>query len=214
MFPGGHWYHLASVSQMRQWNGLCPSLWHDIELTSHILEVHLEISLLLLHGPVLFPYAVISPSLPLPHPSSFPVQLTVIEFGRIASCSFIQTAPSSASAPGYVAIMFRPSGIRGARVKVIPWEKTPACSHWPPTGRGARGPPQLTRGLDWTSAPSDRTRVYTGQFRLLVSLEGWMYSNVGREEKKQLRWWSQGEDLFSENKDISLRLYLGQIDLS
>ncbi len=88
-FPEWERYHLSSISQMRRWSGP----WLDIELTSHIpAKVHLEIRLLPLS---LFPYLSLSPPFPLclPHPSFLPpLQLAVIESGRIASCPFILTA--------------------------------------------------------------------------------------------------------------------------
>lgn len=99
-------YHLSFISQMRQWNGPCLSPWHDIELTSHILaKVHLQIRLL-----------------------STPPYARVIGSGHIASCLFIPCFSYVLLTPDYVAITLCPSEIRDACVKVIPCEKTPACS--------------------------------------------------------------------------------------
>lgn len=124
----------------------------------------------------LCPYLSLFPSPPsLSSPSHFfPVQLTVIVSGHIASCPFIPCFSSVFLMPHYVTITLWPSGIRDACVKVIPCEKTPACSQWPPTGSGAQEALQLTLCLESTSAPSGRTEAYTDEFRLLLSLKGRM----------------------------------------
>lgn len=70
-------------------------------------------------------------------------------------------SPLSSIAPDNVAITLRPSGIRGACVKVVPCEKTPACSQWPRTGGGVSGALQLTLCLESTTVPSGRTEAHT-----------------------------------------------------
>lgn len=71
-------------------------------------------------------------------PLYFPVQLTVTECGHIASCPFIlQAVPGSTLSFWHLAITLQLSDVLGACVTMIPCEKTPACSQWPPTGNAA-----------------------------------------------------------------------------
>lgn len=140
----------------------------------------------------------------LTYPSSFPVQLTVIEFGRIAFCPFILTAYCLLHlTPYYGEIELRPSDIRGAvsrwfHVKKHPREHSglqlvTVCERCCISDavslinfssfRQNRGP---SRQIEATG--------YTGK------LDGDVFWYLG-EKKKWLRW-SKGAGLLSENTDL------------
>lgn len=79
------------------------------------------------------PLLSLSHTISLSFPTCILFQLTGIESGLIASCSFILTDHASASVfqtPDYSVITSQLTGIKPACVKVMSCKETPALSQW------------------------------------------------------------------------------------